>query len=346
MTRAPRVSVIIPVFNLGRYVDEAVDSVLAQTFDDYEVLIVDDGSTDVETRRLLEGYRRPRTTVFRTENRGLARARNFLIDRSRGELLCALDADDRLHPEFLLRTVAALDADPGLTFVSAWLQTFGDEDWVWRQERCDLPTLLGECTVLTAALVRKAAVVEAGCYDEAMPHMGDEDWELWLRLVKEGHRGLILPEVLFFYRRRQGSMATTSTRGQIHLELWRYMVEKHADAYRAHATQVLVTRDETLGRLFHEADRLDRELDSGLMALVERRRAELAALQLRLARTRDRRALEERAAALELECARARDEVVALRRSLSWKLAAPLRAGYDALRALRPGKATAKRADV
>src|SRR5262249_34342696 len=81
----PKVSVIIPCYNLGQYVDEAVQSVLDQTFQDFEILIVNDGSTDPETNRLLTGYDRPKTRVMATENRGLPSARNLAIEHATGE---------------------------------------------------------------------------------------------------------------------------------------------------------------------------------------------------------------------------------------------------------------------
>jgi glycosyltransferase involved in cell wall biosynthesis len=159
---SPRVSVIIPCFNLGAFLADAVDSVLAQTFQDLEILIVDDGSTDPETQRLLDGYTRPRTRVFRTPNSGLAAARNFLIGQARGEYLCALDADDKLHPRYLEATVAALDADASLTFVSTHLRMFGDEDRVWPDTaRCDLPALLADDTVITPSDDRRSSRSEA-----------------------------------------------------------------------------------------------------------------------------------------------------------------------------------------
>ena len=110
----PRVTVIVPCHNLGAYLDEAVDSVFAQTFQDFDIIIVDDGSTDEATRRLLEGYDRPRTRVVRTENRGLPAARNVGLRLTSAPYLCALDADDRLAPTCLERSVATLDADPSL----------------------------------------------------------------------------------------------------------------------------------------------------------------------------------------------------------------------------------------
>ena len=172
----PRVSVIIPCYNLGEFLDEAVQSVLAQTCQDFEILVVDDGSTEPATQDLLADYRRPKTQVIRAAHDGLAAARNLGVARATGEFICALDADDRLEPTYLSKAVARLDADPSVTFVSSWLRTFGDEHWDWTPERCDLPTLLWEDTVLTAALVRRDAVGVAGA--DCPPHVrlhADED---------------------------------------------------------------------------------------------------------------------------------------------------------------------------
>src|SRR5262249_28675757 len=149
--RPPAVSVIIPCYNLGAYLDEAVESVLAQTCRDFEIIVVDDGSTEPQTRAVVDAYDRPGTRVIRAEHAGLAAARNTGIATARGNYLCALDADDRLDPTFLEKTARVLDADPSVTFVSSWLRAFGDEEWEWKPERCDLPTLLSENTVLTAA---------------------------------------------------------------------------------------------------------------------------------------------------------------------------------------------------
>ena len=138
----PRVSVVIPCFNLGALVHEAIDSVLAQTFQDVEIVVVDDGSTDDATRRTLADLDRPKTRVVRSENRGLSAARNLGIRESGGGYICSLDADDRLAPECLERGVQLLDAEPGVAFVSHWLETFGDEHWTWQPTRCDLGALL------------------------------------------------------------------------------------------------------------------------------------------------------------------------------------------------------------
>jgi glycosyltransferase involved in cell wall biosynthesis len=349
----PTVSVIIPCFNLGEYLDEAVDSVLAQTFDDFEVLIVDDGSTDPATRELLEGYTRPKTTVFRTPNRKLAAARNFLVSRARGRYLCALDADDKLHPEYLERTVSVLDAEPGLTFVSTHLQMFGEETAVWPSvDRCDLPMLLCDDTVITPALVRRDAVLACGGYDEHMPHQGDEDWHLWMTLVENGHRGVILPDVLFFYRRRPNSMCIQCTTGQVHLDLVGYLARKHAQSYRKHLTEVLLWKDARLREARLANDALETDLQRRLVATVEGRQQEVDLLRHKVETAKLDRAARDAAEAaprleaevdrqrLELaevraECSRALTEIDAVRASTSWRVTAPARALRRALRRVR-----------
>jgi glycosyltransferase involved in cell wall biosynthesis len=336
VTNEPRVSVIIPCYNQGEYLDEAVDSVLAQTYQDVEIVVVNDGSTDAATQALLADYRRPKTRVINTANAGLAAARNLAIGQSTGAYLCALDADDRLEPSYLSKAVPVLDRDPSITFVSSWLRTFGEESWDWTPERCDLPTLLWEDTVLTAALVRREAVLSVGGYDTSMPVQGDEDWDLWLTLVERGHRGVILPEVLFHYRRRAGSMSTVAWYGDGHLPLASYRVAKHRESYRAHLVDVLLHQDVDTAALLRRNDELERHLAMELEPAVAARREELAALRWRLAR--DASAAEpapieapgtDRIRELEAALSAASAELQAFRTSKSWRLTAPGRKAYD-----------------
>jgi glycosyltransferase involved in cell wall biosynthesis len=345
----PRVTVLIPCYNQGAYLDDAVESVLAQTYQDFEILIVDDGSTDPDTVRLFDHYVRPRTTVYRTPNRKLAAARNFLIQRARGEYLCALDADDKLHPQYLEKTTAALESDPSLGFVSTRLQMFGAETRVWPPDtRCDLVTLLCDDPVHCAALVRRSAVLAVGGYDERMPHQGDEDWDLSISLVEAGHAGIILDDILFFYRRRPGSMCDECTRGQVQIDLTEYLVRKHAASYHAHWQDVVRFKDRVSGELQTVNGALEKEL-STLASTVERRREELALLKRRVdeanhgSREQVQRLVtalhEHRTTLASVEAAHrsAVSEIMALRSSASWRITAPLRALYDLLLGARNG---------
>jgi glycosyltransferase involved in cell wall biosynthesis len=342
--RSATVSVIIPCYNLGQYIDEAVDSVLAQTYQDFEILIVNDGSTDPATNARLGAYVRPRTRVFAIpENRGLPGARNLAIAHAQGRYLCALDADDRLDPRYFERAVPILDRRPELTFLSTWLRTFGDEEWEWTPRQCDLPTLLAECTVNGPSLVRRSAVVAVGGYDEGMRE-GNEDWDLWLRLVEQGHVGVILPEVLFYYRRRAGSLSTVCMNGPGHLRLMRALVTKHEAWYRRFLAEVLAHRDRETVRVLGEGDQLERELDArlglevdGLRRERDRLRAKLASGEVPTAPPTARGTGDEELANLRAAAMRAEQDIAALRGSLSWRITAPLRAMGGALRRLTRG---------
>jgi GT2 family glycosyltransferase len=331
--QTPKISVIIPCYNLGQYLDEAVESVLSQTYQDFEILIVDDGSTDPQTQALLQNYLRPKTRVIQTAHAGLAAARNLAIAKTTGAYLCALDADDRLEPTYFEKAVPVLEANPSFTFVSCWLRAFGDEEWDWKPERCDLPALLCEDTVCTAALVRREAVLAVGAYDTTMPLQGDEDWDLWLTLVEHGYQGVILPEPLFHYRQRAGSMSAQSWYGPGHLPLAGYRVAKHSESYRAHVFDVFLHQDAETARLLRRNDELERQITSELEPALVARHEHLETLRARLGTTRA--AVDETSAstaarieALESALLVTAAEVRALRTSMSWRVTAPLRAAY------------------
>jgi glycosyltransferase involved in cell wall biosynthesis len=337
--------VIIPCYNLGQYLDEAVGSVLSQTCQDFEIVIVDDGSTDPATQALLADYRRPRTRVMRASHGGVSSARNLAIANTTGAYLCALDADDRLEPTYFEKAVRLLDGDPTVAFVSCWLRTFGDEEWEWKPERCDLPALLWEDTVLTASLVRREAVEAVGGYDTEMPIQGAEDWDLWLTLVARGYRGAILREVLFNYRRREGSLSTVSWNGSGHLPLASYRVAKHRETYRAHLIDVFLHQDTETSALLRQNDEIERYIASELEPAVALRREELAALQSRLASATSRAEGEtlspptaHRILDLEAALGAASAEVTALRTSMSWRITGPLREAYGWWRRRRGSK--------
>jgi glycosyltransferase involved in cell wall biosynthesis len=327
---SPAVSVVIPCFNLGRFVDEAVDSVLAQTFSDYEILVVDDGSTDVETRERLARYHKPATRVLRTSNHGLPAAKNAGIADTTGQYICALDADDRLEPDMLEKSVAALEQDPGLAFVSHWLRYFGDATGEWTPDRCDFPALLDMNTVNGAALVRRAAVQAVGGYDESFKS-GCEDWDFWITLVERGFKGMILPEVLFNYRRRPASMSRTMLEREGHPALYARLVRKHDVSYRQHLDTLILRRERGIVNLRRHNHDLAMEYDQRLHPQLAQLRDDVACWERKVSRSWPGQERAGMAARLEA----AEREAHALRESMSWKVTAPLRAVYGTLRRLR-----------
>jgi len=237
--RGPRVSVIMPVFDAGPFVTEALDSVAAQTYRDFEVVIVDDGSTESRTLAALDRVRsRPGVTVLRTENHGPAAARNLAIERARGSYVLPLDADDYLAPAFLARTVPVLDADPGVGVVYTWVGLVGSHHGVWRTGGFTLHELLTRCTIHVASLYRREIWTDVGGYDGRFVE-SCEDWDFWLGAAARGWTGHGVPEVLAYYRRTPASRELNARAPGVSARLMRSMVEKHRGLYEANLEEAL-----------------------------------------------------------------------------------------------------------
>jgi len=202
---AGRVTVVIPCFNYGRYVTEAVESVLNQTYEDCDVIVVDDGSYDPETVKIIDGLACERVTVFRQPNRGLSAARNAGATLSQSEFLLFLDADDRLHASAILLMLWALIKDPEAAYVYSSQRFFGDEDLVWAPQIFNGYDLLWANHPSVCSLIRASVFRGVGGYSAGMV-VGYEDWNHWLMLLSAGHRGSRLRIPLFEHRRHGHTM--------------------------------------------------------------------------------------------------------------------------------------------
>lgn len=257
----PRVSVVIPVYDLGAYLPQAVESVAAQTYRDYEIVIIDDGSTDPATREVVDRYARSGTTrVLRTPNQGLAQARNHAITHARGAYVLPVDADDLVDPEFLARTVPVLDAEPRAGFVYTSVKVFGEHEAEWPAEPFDLPRLLTHNIVgLATALLRRQAWQEAGGYDPAMQY-GFEDWDLFIRMAAAGWQGVPVPDVLTLYRRRPGSMLSACNAPDRRPLVLRQLVEKNLATYETNLVDVVISFSQQLFEAQQDAQNAHRHL--------------------------------------------------------------------------------------
>ncbi len=200
----PLVSVVIPCFNYGAFVAEAVDSVLAQTFRDLEVIVVEGGSTDSTTRQTVEALRHTKVrTLFRDNPCRTGDNRNFGIERARGKYICCLDADDILRPTYIEKAVFILE-NYGYDVVSTSVKQFGAIDGGYGVlPRPDLSDMLRGNQVATGAVFRRSLWQQAGGFKDTGPGMPYvyEDWRFWVRLAALGARILnITGEQLFCYR--------------------------------------------------------------------------------------------------------------------------------------------------
>lgn len=205
-----KVSIIIPCFNMKDYVGEAIQSALAQLYRDFEVIVVDDGSTDSSSFEILKYGSSIR--FIKQTNSGLAEARNTGVRAAMGEFILPLDADDRIDPHYLIKTVPLMTDAIGV--VSTDMQYFGTHTDRLRPTHTTLQQITQYNGMPVCSLIRKRAILEAGGYNQIMRE-GCEDWNLWVGILKRGWKVAVVNEPLFFYRRKPVSMVSTMNRNKM-----------------------------------------------------------------------------------------------------------------------------------
>jgi glycosyltransferase involved in cell wall biosynthesis len=202
----PAVTIVIPCFNQGGFIHDALLSIFEQTEDDYDIVIIDDGSNDGETPQILDSLDFQRVRVVHQENIGLPGARNRGIAAARGEYVVTLDADDELAPQYIEKLAGVLDADESKAFAHCWARIYGDFQAIWATRPFNRYQLLLSNSVVGCVMLRKEAWMAVGGYDETMLE-GNEDWDLWIRLTEAGFGNGQVTEPLFWYRKHGVSMS-------------------------------------------------------------------------------------------------------------------------------------------
>ena len=224
-----KISVIIPCYNQGAYLADALDSVRAQSCQDFEIIVVNDGSTDPSTVSILKGLDYPKTRVLHTVNQGLAAARNNGIAFATGQYIMPLDADDRVEPSYLEKAAAVLDQHPEVGFVYCNARLFGARRGAFYLNGASLTNMLLDSRVFCSALFRKSEWELVGGYNSNMRH-GWEDWDFWLSLLEQGKSSFHIPEVLFHYRVKKHSMIRSMTSEQ-ELAMQMQLFANHREFY-------------------------------------------------------------------------------------------------------------------
>ncbi|MEO1395326.1 MAG: glycosyltransferase family A protein [Cyanobacteria bacterium J06634_5] len=210
----PEVSIVIPAYNAMEYLPHTVESVLQQTFRDFEVVIVNDGSTDNIKYWFDQAVRDPRFRLISQENQGIAGARNAGIANTQGEFIAFLDADDLWHPSKLKKQVQALRNNPDVGLAYTWLQytdehaiptgrvvTSSFQGDVWKQL-----TAFNFVGCGSNAMVRRTCFKAVGNFDHSLGSYV-EDWDMWLRIAKHSPFAVI-KEPLVYNRKHADSCST------------------------------------------------------------------------------------------------------------------------------------------
>ena len=227
----PTVSVIVPCFQQAEYLAEAVASVVAQTLSDWEIVIVDDGSTDAtaETARgLIATYPDRRIRLLRQDNQGVSSARNNGIAASSGRYILPLDADDLLMPEMLEKTVALLDVDPSVSIAYTDQHQFGAVHRIVKTAEWDTDVQRRR-NLFNAGLYRREVWAAVGGYNPNM-RLGYEDWDFWIGAAERGFVGKRVPEALIGYRVKASSRQVQAL--QHHRQLVEQIKANHVEWFK------------------------------------------------------------------------------------------------------------------
>jgi len=226
----PSVSVIIPCYNQGQFVADAVASVRKQSFLDLEIIIVNDGSTDPYTNDLLTDYSSSSDLrVIITENQGLAAARNCGIAAASGRYILPLDGDDKIEPSYVEKAVRILDQDSEIGIVYSQAILFGAVDSDWNLPEYSLQRMLIDNIIFCSAFFRRNDWLAVGGYDEGMVY-GWEDYSFWLSLIELGKQVHQIPEKLFNYRVASDSMVRSKEKWQ-KIEMFKRIFLRHQSLF-------------------------------------------------------------------------------------------------------------------
>jgi len=226
----PLISVVIPCFNDGNYLPETISKLGLQTNQSFEIIIVNDGSTDSNTLQVLDQLaEQPNITVLHKENGRMSSARNHGVNHAKGKYIAALDADDYFDPSFFAKSVAVLEQEPTTAVVTSYIKYFGNKTGTSKPRGGNAYNFLFSNQCPACAMVRKDVWDQVGGYDESMK-LGYEDWEFYIRITKLNFEVHLIPEFLLYYRQTDKSTLKNDTHPN-KAGIINYILEKHKDWY-------------------------------------------------------------------------------------------------------------------
>jgi glycosyltransferase involved in cell wall biosynthesis len=227
------VSIIVPSYNNSLYISETLDSILRQHYQNWECIIVNDGSTD-NSEEVIQTYIKPdqRFNYYKTENNGVSSARNFGIEKSKGDFILPLDADDLIHEDYISDALDFFykNADYHIVYCKAFF--FGGKNGEWKLPNFDEKQMLVQNLVFCSAIYKREVFksVNGYCIDFKT---GIEDWDFWLKAISCNYKFHCIPKVMFYYRIKEFSRSINHKLNSQDVEnMHRLLVKRNIDLYQ------------------------------------------------------------------------------------------------------------------
>ena len=246
-----RVSVIMPCYNDGEYIEEAIASVFAQTYKNIELVIIDDGSDNEHTLSVLSRLSETNIKFLKTNRAKPAGARNAGIAQATGKYILPLDADDLIEPDYVEKAVQILEENKHIGVVYCYADLFGERSGRWDLPNYSIEKMLLDNIVFVTALFHKEDWEKVGGFHTDMQH-GMEDYDFWLSILEIDKEIYQIPEVLFHYRIKTTSRTTEfMTNANIVKETYRVIYQHHPALYEKYKEQcALILRDALIDQIF------------------------------------------------------------------------------------------------
>jgi glycosyltransferase involved in cell wall biosynthesis len=245
MKEFPLVSIIIPCYNDEKYIVKSINSALAQTYENKEIIVIDDGSNEI-TKTLLRELKSQVEKLITQDNKGAGAARNIGIQNCSGEFILNHDSDDLFDPTFCEKAVAHFQSSNSIKIVTCHTERFNSKGVIDELilKSSSLKDFLRFNCAMGSSMFKKKDWLEAGKYDESRLLNGYEDWEFFIRILKHGGISYVIPEKLFFYRVKEYSNSSQANKRKY--EILKYIYSKHKDLYIVHYNVLI---DHFLNRL-------------------------------------------------------------------------------------------------
>lgn len=229
--KTPTLSIVIPCYNSEETLEETLTSVLNQSYDQWEAIIVNDGSPDnLELIALNWVDKDERFRYYKKENGGLGSARNYGIERASGKYILPLDSDNKVRLGFAEKAIRFLEEHPEVGVVHGDAVYFGDKSGLWKVKQFNLEQILIKNYIDACAIFRKNLWIAVGGYDTEIPYQGNEDWDLWLAFGVHKVVFKHLEEITFDYRVTETSMIK-SFNTEMFKENKDYIYNKYSELY-------------------------------------------------------------------------------------------------------------------